>query len=143
MDLAEVVGVGLDLDLYRLGGDEMIVEAVALRISDRGFLAVEIEPHLRLGVARARPSGQRVGAERRLALELEQPAAGVGLPRLGGSAIELGNARDGHRGLKWQRLRLESSIVGHALSRRGRLRTRRRRSAPPWPCPPGTDRARR
>src|SRR5215208_4578471 len=75
----------------------MIAEPVLLAVSDCRIFRREFHADLRVGVARTVPSGERVGANRLLPLELEQPAAGVRLARLGGLAVELGNARDRHR----------------------------------------------
>src|SRR6478672_3955357 len=76
----------------------MIVEPALLAVGDRRFLAVERDAHLRPRVPRPVPAGQRVGAERLLPLELEDPLARIGLSRLGGLALLLGDAGNGHAG---------------------------------------------
>src|SRR5438270_8937736 len=78
----EIIGVRLDLHPDRRSRQYVICEPVLLAIGDRGFLAVKVDPHLRVGVARAVPTGERVGTLRFLTLEFQQPAAGVGFAGL-------------------------------------------------------------
>src|SRR5689334_17977800 len=80
--LAEIVGVGLELETHRRRRNDVIAEAALVTVGDRRFLRGEGHPHLRVGVARAVPAGQWIGAQGLLPLELEQPATGVGLARL-------------------------------------------------------------
>ena len=70
---AEIVGVGLDLHLQRSGRDQVILEPIALTEGDGLVPGLEVDAHLRVGVARPVPASQRVGAERLLTLELQQP----------------------------------------------------------------------
>src|SRR5437773_11095991 len=75
----KIVGVGLELHPDGRRVHDMKAEPVLLAVGNRRFLAGEIEPHLRLGVARSVPAGQRIGPHRLRAFELEQPPAGNGL----------------------------------------------------------------
>lgn len=94
--LAEIVRVGLDLEPWGNGGDKVIFKAVSPTIFDRRIRCREGQPNLGPGVARTRPSGERVGAKPLAALELEQPAAFASPPGLGCLALELGDPRDAH-----------------------------------------------
>src|SRR5689334_10320377 len=78
----EIVGVGLQLHPDRRRWNDGVFQPVLVAISDRGFLGAAGHPHLGIGVARAVPAGQRIGPQRLLPLELQQPQAGVGLAGL-------------------------------------------------------------
>jgi hypothetical protein len=80
--LAEIVGVGLELQSDGRRGQDMVLEPMLLAISDRGIFRGERHAHLRIGVAGTIPAGERIGAKRLLPFELEQPQAGVRLARL-------------------------------------------------------------
>jgi len=100
---AEIVGVGLNLEAHRRRRDEMIIEPVFPAVSDRRIAGRKFQTNLRVRVTRTVPPRQWIGPDRLVPLELEQPAAGIRLAGLGGSAIDLGDAGDSHRGAKWQR----------------------------------------
>src|SRR5438270_4602102 len=100
--LAEIVGVGLELQPHGRRRDDVEFQPVLLAISDRGLFCRECEAHLRLGVARSVLSGQRISTLRLTALALELPAAGMSLARLGRLTLHLGNSGDGHRRQPWQ-----------------------------------------
>jgi hypothetical protein len=74
----------------------MVLKAVLLAVSDRSFLRLEIDPDLRVGVARPVPASQRVRPLRLLSLELEQPLSGIGLPGLGCLALKFYDPRHRH-----------------------------------------------
>jgi len=57
----------------------MVAKAVPFAVGDRSLLRGEGKADLRIRIARAVPAGQWVGPQRLLPLELEQPAAGIGL----------------------------------------------------------------
>jgi hypothetical protein len=87
----------------------VVLEPVLVAVSDRRFLRPEIDPHLSIRIALAIPAGQRIRPERLLPLELQDPATGIRISRLGSLALKLGDAGDGHRGRKWQSVASESS----------------------------------
>src|SRR5947208_12460186 len=65
--LAEIVGVGLELEAHRLRGHQTVFQAVPVAISDRRFAGGEGHADLRSGVARSRPARQRIRRQRLLA----------------------------------------------------------------------------
>src|ERR1700674_2715894 len=56
----EIVGIGHNAALRRLGVEHLVGNAVPLAIADRLFLGVEVQAHLLAGVAGARPAHQRL-----------------------------------------------------------------------------------
>src|SRR3569623_3738763 len=94
--LAEVVGVGLDLEPDRRGGEHVVGQTVPVAVGDGRILRREGQANLRPSVARAVPPGQRIRPLSFLTLELEEPLAGLGLAGLGGLARDFGNAGGGH-----------------------------------------------
>ena len=96
--LAEVVGVGLDLEADRRGRKYVVGEAVLVAIGDGGLLRGEGEANLRPRVPGAVPAGQRIGPLRLLPFELEKPLAGLGLAGLRRLALDFGNAGSDHCG---------------------------------------------
>src|SRR5438270_4118036 len=92
----KIVGVGLELQTHRRRGDDVVLKAVPVAISDRRLFGREGHAHLRVGVARSVPARERIGAQRLLPFEFEQPAPGIRLARLGRLAFQLCNSVDGH-----------------------------------------------
>lgn len=93
----EIIGVGLKFQPDRRCGHDVVLEAMLFAVIDRRLPRRTSNPHLRFGVTRSVPAGQRIRSQRLLTLELDEPAAGVGFARLGCLAIKFGNAGDGHR----------------------------------------------
>src|SRR4051812_34471057 len=53
----KIVGVGLQLQFHRRGGNEVVGKAVLVAISDRCFLARAGDPHLGVGISGTVPAG--------------------------------------------------------------------------------------
>ena len=94
--LAKIIGVGLKLEADRRRGDQMVIETVLLAVGNGRIARRKIQPDLWLGVGGAVPAGEWVRSQWIVALEFEQPLAGVRLSRLGGLAFGFGNAGNGH-----------------------------------------------
>jgi hypothetical protein len=110
----KIVGVGLQLEADRRRGHDVVLEPMFVTIGDRRVLRLEVDPHLRAGIARPVPAGQRIGAKRLLALKLQEPFASIGLSGLRRPALQLRDAGDGHRDVDWQSVTAESSSVSCA-----------------------------
>lgn len=91
--IPEIVGIGnlTALRLVRLLDAEG--NAVALRIGDGLFLALEAQAHLALHVGRGGVAHQRVDLARRLRLEFQNPVTGLGGAGLHGRLGRAENAR--------------------------------------------------
>lgn len=96
--LAEVVGVGLELELHRRRGNDVVIEAVFLGVGDCVLLGCEGETHLGGGVRIADPASQRIVTLGPIAFEFERPLARLCAAALGGLAIGLDDAGSGHGG---------------------------------------------
>src|SRR5271165_3075678 len=81
----EIVGIGQDLPDRRLRILDPIGDPVSFGVGDRLRLGVELQPDLRLHVARTRPAHQRLDHARRFGLVFQDPLV-FPLARLGGGA---------------------------------------------------------
>src|SRR5579862_2351625 len=76
--IGEIVGIGNDLPLRRLGIEYPAGDAVMLAIGDCLFLAVEAQSHLLARITRTRPSHQGLDLLGSGLLEIEHPELGFG-----------------------------------------------------------------
>ena len=72
-DLAEIVGVGLQLEAARRGGVHLGGDPVLIRVSQCVSTARKVQLDLHLGVARACPPHQRIRAPGLCGREFEGP----------------------------------------------------------------------
>ena len=123
--LAEIIGVGLDLQLDRCGRNQMVGELVALGVGNRLVARSEGELDLRVGVAR--PADLRCARTRAARCRCWRGRTGWfgGRARISAQLSWLASAKAQGRNQV-------------PINRRGRWRTRRLRSGRSWPCRSGT-----
>ena len=139
--VSEIVGIGLGPGGALARYLEAVHVALLLGVANRLRLAVEIEPHLALGVGRGGPAHERLDGAPTLGLELDDPARLIGAARLhGGVGLAVDAQVQGHSSgsLKNPRGRLthSSRIAGLQRDTRvwrgwsGRLDSNQRLPAP-------------